>query len=460
MSQVSLFEIFKIGIGPSSSHTVGPMLAARHFVTSVLASCLSESEWDQLDSINVKLYGSLSLTGKGHGTDRAVICGLEGYTPDSISPDLFNDSLTRIQQQSFIFLDQRKELNCDLNSLIEFHHNSLPLHPNGLSFEAKLKSQQTVITRSYYSVGGGFIIDENGTALSFAKGLSGNIPYNFSSADELLALCKKNNKSIADIILENEKTIRSEAEIKDGINKIWQTMDQSIARGCSTGGILPGGLKVERRATKILAKLKSAPESSLSHLDYLSCYALAVNEENAAFGRVVTAPTNGAAGVIPAVFKFYIEQLRGKPEAVFEYLLTATAIAILFKSGASLSAAEMGCQGEIGVATSMAAAALTAIQGGSPMQVENAAEIGIEHSLGLTCDPIAGLVQIPCIERNAIGSNKAVTASQLALKSDGQHIVSLDQAISAMKKTGQDMHSKYKETSTGGLAISVAAPEC
>lgn len=454
MNLVSVFDIFKIGIGPSSSHTVGPMLAARHFSSTVIAAHLRE-----IVSLKVNLFGSLSLTGKGHGTDRAIICGLEGESPDSIDTDIFTSALERIDKNHKILLADAYELQTDSKNLISFNSNSLPLHPNGMIFELILKDR--TVSKAYYSVGGGFISDENGQALNFSKSFPSILPHNFSNAEELLNLCSKNSQSVSDLVFENEKSIRTEEEILKGLNVIWSVMNDSIERGCNNSGILPGGLGVTRRASAMLKKLNSSDRrNALTELDYLSCYALAVNEENASFGRVVTAPTNGAAGIIPAVFKFYICKLDGDPTKIGQYLFTAAAIANLFKSGASLSAAEMGCQGEIGVAASMAAASLTALQGGSPAQVENAAEIAIEHSLGLTCDPIGGLVQIPCIERNAIGAAKAVASSQLALQSDGTHIVSLDEAIAAMKKTGQDMHSKYKETSTGGLAVTVAAPEC
>lgn len=455
MKPVSVFDIFKIGIGPSSSHTVGPMLAARHFASSLL-----DDELALLSAIRVDLYGSLSLTGKGHGTDRAVICGLEGYVPDSVDLQLFQAALNRLDNANSILVAGKQQLAIGAAGLISFHSDSLPLHPNGLIIEAQFADCSSK-KATYYSVGGGFITDGEGVPLVFTKSFPDQLPYPFSSGAELLSLCKESGKSIAEIVLENERTIRSDQEIKEEAARIWAVMNSCIERGCSVEGVLPGGLKVSRRAKDMISKLNALPnQTALSQFDYLSCYALAVNEENASYGRVVTAPTNGAAGVIPAVFRFYVSQLGGSGESFLEYLLTASAIANLFKSGASLSAAEMGCQGEIGVAASMAAAAITALHGGSAEQVENAAEIAIEHSLGLTCDPVGGLVQIPCIERNAIGAAKAITSSQLAMKSDGKHIVSLDQAISAMKKTGNDMHSRYKETSTGGLAISVAAPEC
>lgn len=456
MKAVSVFDIFKIGIGPSSSHTVGPMLAAQHFALNILGD-----QYDKVVSIKVHLYGSLSLTGVGHGTDRAIICGLEGNSPESVDTEIFSNCLERVGLEKGINLSGKKIVRGEIKDFIEFHATSLSLHPNGMKIVAKLSNSEQEIFKIYYSIGGGFISDEAGVALTFSKSFPDVIPYPFKSAAELLAICKTENRTIAEIVFSNERTIRSESEIADGLSKIWETMNSCIEKGSITTGTLPGGLGVKRRAAAMLSQLQdSKSQSILNQLDYLSSYALAVNEENAAFGRVVTAPTNGAAGVIPAVFKFYLNQMGGDITFLPKYLLTATAMAFLFKSGASLSAAEMGCQGEIGVAASMAAAGLTALQGGNALQVENAAEIAIEHSLGLTCDPVAGLVQIPCIERNAIGAAKAVTAAQLALKSDGTHIVSLDQAILAMKKTGIDMHSKYKETSTGGLAISVAAPEC
>ena len=455
MTLASVFEIFKIGIGPSSSHTVGPMLAANHYISS-----FSEEKLKKVSSIHARLYGSLCLTGKGHGTDRAVICGLEGFLPDSVDSDLFINSYERIKKQGYINIAGKHQVKTSPEELLGFHPNNLPLHPNGMQIEIVFDDGSKE-NATYYSTGGGFVSDGNGNQLSILKTFSDKLPFPFESAKRLLEICISENKSIAEIMLENEKSIYSLSEINDGINRIWQIMNDCIETGCRTTGTLPGGLNVSRRASAMKSRLDASQNKNiLSEMDYLSCYALAVNEENASFGRIVTAPTNGAAGVVPAVFKFYVNHLKGSVEKIQEYLLTATAIANLFKHGASLSAAEMGCQGEIGVASSMAAAALTAIQGGSASQVENAAEIAIEHSLGLTCDPIGGLVQIPCIERNAIGAAKAVAASQLALSSDGKHIVSLDQAIAAMKKTGIDMHSKYKETSTGGLAISVAAPEC
>lgn len=432
------------------------MRAARHFVESEVSPVLS-----QVESVEVELYGSLALTGRGHGTDRAVLCGLEGESPDSVTSALFEQSLTRIDQQGGVKLLGTKFLKASQKDLVRFLDTSLPLHPNGMIFIAKGAGGCELKRSTYYSVGGGFIVDELGAPIPAANLTAAPLPNPFQNATELLKLCDTQSKSISEIILANECAIQPLAQVQTRLKKIWATMDACIESGLHTEGILPGGLKVSRRASQMYLGLKGQNlRTVLTELDYLSAYALAVNEENAAFGRVVTAPTNGAAGIIPAVFKFYLCHMQGKEEKIEDYLLTASAVACLFKAGASLSAAEMGCQGEIGVAASMAAAALTAVQGGTPSQVENAAEIAIEHSLGLTCDPIGGLVQIPCIERNAIGAVKALTSSQLALKSDGKHIVSLDQAIAAMKKTGEDMHSKYKETAKGGLAVSVAAPEC
>lgn len=452
----SVLDLFSIGIGPSSSHTVGPMRAAFLFSQSL--------DTQNLKRITCELYGSLALTGKGHGTQNAVIFGLSGLQPETITPQDQKATLSKLYEQQI--LDPSPQTSITFNpekDIIFLTSQLMPKHSNGLLFKAYNHHNQEILSRGYYSVGGGFICNEEGITIG-SHSNSNECPFPFNSTAELIDACKQENCTISEVMLRNELTWRTEKTLKDGLINLWYVMNSSIESGLSTEGVLPGGLNVKRRAPKLFATLMS---STASHdhktdiLDWLSVYAMAVNEENAAGGRVVTAPTNGAAGIIPAVLKYYIEHLSSYNEdTIINYLLTAGAIGILYKEGASLSAAEVGCQGEVGVACSMAAGALTAIQGGSIWQVENAAEIGMEHNLGLTCDPIGGLVQIPCIERNTMGAVKAVNAARLALNSDGRHLVSLDKVIATMMRTGKDMQHQYKETSLGGLAIQVNMPEC
>lgn len=453
---ISIFDIFSIGIGPSSSHTVGPMKAAYEFCNLVVANDLLA----KTTRVKIDLYGSLALTGKGHGTDLAILNGLENNLPNTVNP---LEALPRfekiIQQQKLNFAHKKNIAFCGENDLLFHMDESLPLHANGMRFTAFDEKNNPLIQKVYYSIGGGFILDEEGFHADDTTNKP--VPYEFAKATELLALCEKHNLTIADIMRENEKTWRSSEKITEELLNIAKVMLDCIDNGCHHEGILPGGLNVKRRAAPIFQKLQAQdPEHSAGNLamNWLNCYALAVNEENAAGGRVVTAPTNGAAGIIPAVLKYFIQYCNGDSKGICDYLLTAGAIAILYKKGASISAAEVGCQGEVGVACSMAAGALAAAMGGTLAQIENAAEIGMEHHLGLTCDPIGGLVQIPCIERNAIGAVQAVNIAQLALIEEGEHKVSLDKVIATMLQTGKDMQSRYKETALGGLAVNL--PEC
>ena len=461
---ISVFDLFKIGIGPSSSHTVGPMIAAAQFV--------SENDLKDAVRIRVELYGSLGATGKGHGSDKAVLMGLQGYLPDTVDVSIIDGSIDQIKETKKILLGNGDELNFDVAVDLVFHkRKSLPFHPNAMQFVTFDQSGQELLRKTFYSIGGGFVLDE--TAAEGTNPIvesSEQLAFPFSSGDELLALCKKHNLSIGQLMLENEKTWRTQSEIETGLLEIWQVMQDCVRAGCRNEGILPGGMKVRRRAADLYRCLSENPEAALADpltiMDWISLYALAVNEENAAGGKVVTAPTNGAAGIIPAVLHYYRRFVPGASDAgVVDFLLTAGAIGILYKKNASISGAEVGCQGEVGSACSMAAGALAAVMGGTVEQVENAAEIGMEHNLGLTCDPVGGLVQVPCIERNAMASVKAVNASRMALRGDGEHFVSLDKVIKTMRDTGADMKTKYKETARGGLAINVVEvpvnfPEC
>ncbi|UZE96505.1 L-serine ammonia-lyase [Alkalimarinus alittae] len=452
----SVLDLFSIGIGPSSSHTVGPMRAA-HLFANALKS-------ENIKRITCELYGSLALTGRGHGTQNAVIFGLSGFRPEHISSQEQALTLTMAHQQQVLNLNQQTPLTFNPEEDVIFLTTQLmPKHSNGMKFNAYNHQNEIIHSQGYYSVGGGFICLDDGTPVTPVSNAD-TCPFPFNSAAELISACKHKQCSISQLMWENERCWRTEATLKQDLLTLWLVMNDSIESGLQTEGVLPGGLNVPRRAPKLYAALMSpsTPHNSKTDiLDWLSVYAMAVNEENAAGGRVVTAPTNGAAGIIPAVLKYYIEHLGSFNEhVIIDYLLTAGAIGILYKEGASLSAAEVGCQGEVGVACSMAAGALAAIQGGSIWQVENAAEIGMEHNLGLTCDPIGGLVQIPCIERNTMGAVKAVNAARLALNSDGHHVVSLDKVIATMMRTGKDMQHQYKETSLGGLAIQVNMPEC
>ena len=455
---VSTFDLFKIGIGPSSSHTVGPMRAAARFVARWL---VDGGRLQDVARIRAEVFGSLALTGRGHGTDKAVLMGLEGHYPNEIDPDIIPPALERIRAGKRILLNGTHEVAFDeKRDLLMNKRQKLPYHTNGMRFTAFDANDEVIATRDYYSVGGGFVVNQDDAAVDRIVADETPLPYPFRSGDELLAQCQRSGLSIAAMMFENEKAWRSEDEIRDGLRAIWNAMQSCMARGIREEGTLPGGLHVSRRAPALHRELSSKPEAAmrdpLTVLDWVNLYALAVNEENAAGGRVVTAPTNGAAGIVPAVLHYYARFCPGaNDEGVLDFLLTAAAIGILYKENASISGAEVGCQGEVGVACSMAAGGLVAALGGSPSQIENAAEIGMEHNLGLTCDPIGGLVQIPCIERNAMGAVKAINASRMAMRGDGKHKVSLDKVIKTMRDTGRDMQDKYKETSRGGLAVNV-----
>ena len=461
---VSVFDLFKIGIGPSSSHTVGPMRAARLFVQRLA----HEGQLPQVARLRCSLYGSLGATGKGHGTDKAVLLGLLGEAPDTVDVDAIPGLLQQVRQSHQITLPGGQTIPFDEKTDLKFfRRESLPFHANGMRCEAFDGSGALLAERCYYSVGGGFVVsDEVAADGSRQKAIAPDttlLPYPFHSAEQLLAQAQALGGRITDVMRANERHWRSDAEIDAGLLAIWRVMQDCVDRGCRTGGTLPGGFKVRRRAQALRDALTANPEAALRDplqvLDWVNLYALAVNEENAAGGRVVTAPTNGAAGIVPAVLHYYTRFVPGANDrGVIDFLLTAAAIGILYKENASISGAEVGCQGEVGVACSMAAGALCAVLGGSNAQVENAAEIGMEHHLGLTCDPVGGLVQIPCIERNAIASVKAINAARMALRGDGSHHVSLDQVIKTMRETGADMLTKYKETARGGLAVNIV--EC
>lgn len=455
---VSVFDLFKIGIGPSSSHTVGPMRAAARFASHWLEET---GVLERTARVRAEVFGSLALTGRGHGTDKAVLMGLEGHWPNEIDPDVIPAALERIRKEKKLLLLGRRLISFDeKHDLIMNKRQKLPFHTNGMRFTAYDADGEQLATRDYYSVGGGFVVNADEAAEDRIVADTTELPHPFNSGDELLKRCHDHQLSMAGVMLANELTWRTEDQVYGGLRELWKAMQDCTARGIREKGTLPGGLHVTRRAPALHAELSSKPEAGmrdpLTVLDWVNLYALAVNEENAAGGRVVTAPTNGAAGIIPAVLHYYDRFIPGANEkGVFEFLLTAAAIGILYKENASISGAEVGCQGEVGVACSMAAAGLTAALGGTPGQVENAAEIGMEHNLGLTCDPIGGLVQIPCIERNAMGAVKAINASRMALRGDGKHKVSLDKVIRTMRDTGRDMQDKYKETSRGGLAVNV-----
>jgi L-serine dehydratase len=446
---VLVAEVFKIGIGPSSSHTVGPMRAARQFVTDL------EAQHREITRLHVDLYGSLALTGRGHGTDRAVLLGLSGYAADTVDPDLARDVPERVASRQSLALPSGTHVVFDPANDIEFHmRETLARHPNGMRFQA-FANDELVASAEYFSLGGGLVEGpgfEPGAALCA-------LPYDFASAAELLAIAEANGWAIWQVVQANERAVQPAADIDAYLASIWTTMRQCIERGLATEGILPGGLNVRRRAPRLYRKFRSATAGDkLEAMDFVNVMAIAVNEENAAGGRVVTAPTNGAAGVIPAVLSYYRDYVPdATPAGIVRFLLTAAAIGMLYKRNASISGAEVGCQGEVGVACSMAAAGLVAAQNGTNAQIEHAAEIAMEHNLGMTCDPIGGLVQIPCIERNAMGAVKAINASRMAMVEEDHH-VSLDQVIRVMFETGRDMQAKYKETSLGGLAVSVV--EC
>ncbi|MBR9865681.1 MAG: L-serine ammonia-lyase [Oceanospirillales bacterium] len=456
---LSIFDLFKVGIGPSSSHTVGPMVAANRFLDELQ----HRQQFDQVFKVKVGLYGSLAMTGKGHSTDVAVLIGLMGEKPDQVDPDLVPVFVAQIHETGQLKLAGKRLIEFRVDDHLPFHFGeSLPKHPNGMRFQAFDVAGIVLHDAVYYSIGGGFVLNDAEADQTAAVDDSVTLPYEFNNGAELLTLCKESGMSVAQLMMENERVWRSESEVKAGLRHIWQVMDQCIRRGCGEKGELPGGLRIKRRAHELYEELRNSPEASfkdqLTVMDWINLYAMAVNEENAAGGRVVTAPTNGAAGVIPAVLAYYDRFVHGSTEqGIFDFLATAAAIGMLYKKNASISAAEVGCQGEIGVACSMAAGALCAVMGGTIEQVENAAEIGMEHNLGLTCDPVGGLVQVPCIERNTMGAVKAINAARLAMRGDGKHHVSLDSVIETMRQTGVDMQDKYKETSQGGLAVNVVA---
>ena len=456
---ISVFDLFKIGIGPSSSHTVGPMLAARRFVEQLTESGLLPG----ISRITIELFGSLGATGKGHGTDKALLLGLMGEEPASVEIETIPERIEAIREQKTLQLFDGSLLVFDPQKDLKFHRRKqLSYHANGMDFRALDAKGDLQLQSRFYSVGGGFVVEENAAGEPILVEDHTVINYPFSSGEELLVLCEEHGLSISQLMMENEKGWRGEQETRNHLLRIWQIMQQSVERGCHTEGVLPGGLRVKRRAPRLCRQLSNEAELNqvpLGTMDWINLFALAVNEENAAGGRVVTAPTNGAAGIIPAVLHYYWRFAPGANEdGVVRFLLSAGAIGILYKKNASISGAEVGCQGEVGAACSMAAGALTEVLGGTPQQVENAAEIGMEHNLGLTCDPVGGLVQVPCIERNAMGAVKAINASRMALRGDGSHFVSLDKVIKTMRETGADMQTKYKETSRGGLAVNLV--EC
>jgi L-serine dehydratase len=461
---VSVFDLFKIGIGPSSSHTVGPMRAARLFALRLA----HEGHLAATARVRCWLYGSLGATGKGHGSDKAVILGLAGHEPDTVDVDAVPALMEAIRtQQRLALLGEREVAFHEAEDLLFMRRETLPFHANGMRLVAYDAAGSELENRTYYSVGGGFVVSDevaaDGSRQKVIAPDAAVLPLPFRSGNELLEVATREGLSIAQVMRVNERHWRTDAEIDAGLLRIWRAMQDCVVRGCRTEGVLPGGFKVKRRAAALYHALTSNPEAALRDplqvMDWVNLYALAVNEENAAGGRVVTAPTNGAAGIVPAVLHYYSRFVYGATDTgVMDFLLTAAAIGILYKENASISGAEVGCQGEVGVACSMAAGALAAVMGGSPAQVENAAEIGMEHHLGLTCDPVGGLVQIPCIERNAIASVKAINAARMALHGDGTHHVSLDKVIKTMRETGADMQTKYKETARGGLAVNIV--EC
>ena len=451
---ISVFDLFSVGIGPSSSHTVGPMRAATMFVDRLRSHGVLASA----DRVHVELFGSLGATGHGHGSPKAVLLGLEGLRPEVVDPRDAEDRVEEVRRTGRLRLGGEHEVEFIPDKHIVMHRRkSLPLHPNGMSFEAFAGG--TSLDRAvYYSVGGGFVVDENASGTDRIKADTTPLPHPFLTGDELLARTRETGLPISQLMLLNEQSWRGEAEIRAGLLHIWQVMQECVERGCEEVGILPGGLKVRRRAAEMRKSLAGEPYATdpLRVMDWVTLFALAVNEENAAGGRVVTAPTNGAAGIVPAVLHYYTRFVPGaSDDGVVRFLLTAGAVGVLFKENASISGAEVGCQGEVGSACSMAAGGLAEVLGGTPEQVENAAEIAMEHNLGLTCDPIGGLVQIPCIERNALAAIKAITAARMALRGDGSHFVSLDKVIKTMRDTGKDMSVKYKETARGGLAVNV-----
>ncbi len=451
---ISVFDLFSIGIGPSSSHTVGPMRAARTFV----AGLVDDGLLDEVTTVRAELFGSLGATGHGHGSYRAVLLGLAGEAPESVDIDAVADRVGQIRASRRLTLFGGREIDFDPdNDLVLHRRKSLPFHPNGMRFAAYAGPRELRI-RTYYSVGGGFVVDEEAQGADRIKVDDTPVAYPFRTGAELLAHSRRTGLAMSEVMLANETSWRSESDIREGLLHIWDVMQECVKRGCEQDGVLPGGLKVRRRAREMYERLTSDPFSTdpLRVMDWVNLFALAVNEQNASGGRVVTAPTNGAAGIIPSVLHYYMRFVPGaSPDGVVRFLLTAGAIGVIYKETASISGAEVGCQGEVGSACSMAAGALCEVLGGTPEQVENAAEIGMEHNLGLTCDPVGGLVQIPCIERNAMASVKAINAARMALHGDGNQVVTLDKVIKTMRETGADMKVKYKETARGGLAVNV-----
>ncbi len=456
---ISVFDLFSVGIGPSSSHTVGPMRAASIFVHRLKKDALLADT----ASVRAELFGSLGATGHGHGTPKAVLLGLSGHSPRTVDVDTADEEAARIVADKRLSLLGTHEIAFDADRDLVLHRRrSLPYHANGMTLAAHDASGAELLAKTYYSVGGGFVVDEDAVGEDRIKLDDTVLRHPFRTGDELLRLSRETGLSISALMMENEKAWRSEADIRAGLLEIWRVMEACVRRGMSREGFLPGGLKVRRRAAQSARQLRAEGDPAQRAMEWVTLYAMAVNEENAAGGRVVTAPTNGAAGIIPAVLHYYLDFVADpqvpaadRDEAVVRYLLAAGAIGMLFKENASISGAEVGCQGEVGSACSMAAGGLAEILGGAPEQVENAAEIGMEHNLGLTCDPVGGLVQIPCIERNGMAAVKAVTAARMAMRGDGRHHVSLDKVIKTMKETGADMKIKYKETARGGLAVNV-----
>ncbi|MFF3616259.1 L-serine ammonia-lyase [Streptomyces sp. NPDC002580] len=450
---ISVFDLFSIGIGPSSSHTVGPMRAARMFARRLR----NEDLLAPVTAIRAELYGSLGATGHGHGTPKAVLLGLEGASPRTVDVEGADERVERIKASGRLNLLGEHEIAFSFDDDLVLHRRkALPYHANGMTIFAYDAAGELVLEKTYYSVGGGFVVDEDAVGEDRIKLDDTILKYPFRTGDELLRLTKETGLSISALMLENERAWRTEEEIREGLLGIWRVMQACVSRGMAREGILPGGLKVRRRAAHSARQLRAEGDPLAHAMEWITLYAMAVNEENAAGGRVVTAPTNGAAGIIPAVLHYYINFVPGADdEGVVRFLLAAGAIGMLFKENASISGAEVGCQGEVGSACSMAAGALAEVLGGSPEQVENAAEIGMEHNLGLTCDPVGGLVQIPCIERNGMAAVKAVTAARMSMRGDGSHMVSLDKVIKTMKETGADMSVKYKETARGGLAVNI-----
>jgi L-serine dehydratase len=451
---LSAFDLYSVGIGPSSSHTVGPMRAAKRFVDGLERS----GRLADVRRVRAELFGSLGATGHGHGSPRAVVLGLEGEEPATTDTERAAGRLDEVRSSGTIRLAGTVPIPFDVDDDLVMHRRrSLPAHPNGMTFTAYDAAGVEIVHRTYFSVGGGFVVDESATGSDRVVADQTPLKYPFTTGDELLDICTGEDLSISDVMLANEQAWRTEGEIRAGMLHLWSVMAECVDRGCHRDGVLPGALRVPRRAPGIHRKLSGGPTDDPLHvMDWVNLYAMAVGEENASGGRIVTAPTNGAAGIIPAVLHYYVRFVPGADDdGIVRYLLTAAAIGILFKTNASISGAEVGCQGEVGSACSMAAAGLAEVLGATPAQVENAAEVGIEHHLGLTCDPIGGLVQIPCIERNAIAAVKAINAARLAINGDGSHKVSLDKAIKTMRDTGRDMKTKYKETARGGLAVNV-----